>query len=70
MDPFNSFMNKKFGGKYVGPPERRGGRRREEAGEEPTAASSALPDHLTSTPVKNHLPTRTDNILKLANNKN
>ena len=70
MDHFNSFMNKKLGGKYVGPPERRGGRRREEAGEEPTAASSALPDHLTSTPVKSLIPTRNDNILKLANNKN
>ena len=81
MDPFNSFMTKKLGGKYVKPAERRGGRKREETPEagadldldQEDPGSSDLSASNTKQ-ADNHgtipLPTRSDQILKLAKKKN
>ena len=79
MDPFNSFMTKKLGGKYVGPAERRGGRKREETPEagadldldqDPGSSDSSASG---TKQANNHslipLPTRSDQILKLAKKK-
>ena len=80
MDPFSSFMTKKLGGKYVGPAERRGGRKREETPEagadldldqDPGSSDSSASN---TKQANNHstipLPTRSDQILKLAKKKN
>ena len=80
MDPFSSFMTKKLGGNYVGPAERSGGRKREETPEavadldlDQDPGSSDL--FASNTKQANndssiHLPTRSDQILKLAKKKN
>ena len=74
-------MTKKLGGKYVGPAERRGGRKREETPEagadldldQEDPGSSDLSASNTKQ-ANNHstipLPTRSDQILKLAKKKN